>query len=87
MAVPITLMNCYNPEQFEIFGRTGDIEWATNECTFFTPPSEEKQRIYKNQNKTWRVQYGYYVTEDGIAHTVYTRLFIRNKHPEEAKRP
>lgn len=82
MGVPITFMNCYNPEQFEIFGRTGNIEWATSECTFFAPPSEEKQRIYKQQNKTWRVQNGYYVTPDGIAHTVYDRLFIRNKRPE-----
>ena len=86
MGVPITFMSCYNPDQFEIFGRTGNIEWATGECTFFAPPSEEKQRIYKKQNKTWRVQNGYYVTEDGIAHTVYDRLFIRNKHPEEAKK-
>jgi len=82
MGVPITFMSCYNPDQFEIFGRTGNIEWATRECTFFTPPSEEKQRIYTKQNKTWRVQNGYYVTPDGIAHTVYDRLFIRNKRPE-----
>lgn len=87
MGVPITFMSCYNPDQFEIFGRTGNIEWATSECTFFVPPSEEKQRIYKKQNKTWRVQNGYHVTADGVAHTVYDRLFIRNRHPEEAKKP
>ena len=86
MGVPITFMCSYNPEQFDIYGRTGNIEWAeSSECSFFTPPSEEKQRIYKKQNKTWRVQNGYYVTEDGIAHTVYDRLFIRNKHPEHYK--
>lgn len=86
MGVPITFMSSYNPEQFEIYGRTGNIEWATsNECSFFTPPSEENQKIYKKQNKTWRVQNGYYVTTDGIAHTVYDRLFIRNKHPEQPK--
>lgn len=86
MGVPITFMCSYNPEQFEIYGRTGNIEWATSdECSFFTPPSEEKQAKYKKQNRTWRVQNGYYVTEDGIAHTVYDRLFIRNKHPEEPK--
>lgn len=87
MGVPITFMSCYNPDQFEIFGRTGNIEWATSECSFFAPPSEEKQSIYKKQNKTWRVQNGYYVTPDGIAHTVYDRIFIRNKHPEETKQP
>jgi len=86
MGVPITFMSSYNPEQFEIYGRTGNIDWATSdECAFFTPPSEENQRKYKKQNKTWRVQNGYYVTDDGIAHTVYDRLFIRNKHPEQPK--
>ena len=85
MGVPITFLDKYNPGQFDIIGRTGNIEWATTECTFFTPPSEEMQNKYKKQNKTWRVQNGYYVTEDGIAHTVYDRLFIRNKHPEEPK--
>ena len=85
MGVPITFLDKYNPGQFEIIGRTGNIEWATTECAFFTPPTEEMQNKYKKQNKTWRVQNGYYVTEDGIAHTVYDRLFIRNKHPEEPK--
>ena len=85
MGVPITFLDKYNPSQFEIIGRTGNIEWATTECAFFTPPTEEMQNKYKKQNKTWRVQNGYYVTEDGIAHTVYDRLFIRNKHPEEPK--
>ena len=85
MGVPITFLDKYNPGQFDIIGRTGNIEWATTECAFFTPPTEEMQNKYKKQNKTWRVQNGYYVTEDGIAHTVYDRLFIRNKHPEEPK--
>ena len=83
MGVPITFMDKFNPEQFELYGRTGNIEWAeSNECDFFTPPSVEQQIIYKKQNKTWRVQNGYYV-EDGVAITVYDRLFIRNKRPEK----
>lgn len=84
MGVPITFMDKFNPEQFELYGRTGNIEWAeSKECTFYTPPSIEQQNIYKKQNKTWRVQNGYYVNEDGIAITVYDRLFIRNKKPEK----
>lgn len=86
MGVPITFLNVYNPDQFAIYGRTGNIEWATTNCEFFTPPSEAKQHIYKQQNRTWRVQNGYYVTEDGIAHTVYDRFFIQNKKPEVPKR-
>lgn len=83
MGVPITFMEKYNPDQFELLGRTGNIEWATSpDCYFFTPPDEETQSVYKKQNKTWRVQNGYHVTEDGIAQTVYDRLFIKNKNPE-----
>jgi len=67
MGVPITFMDKFNPEQFELYGRTGNIEWAeSNKCDFFTPPSVEQQNIYKKQNKTWRVQNGYYV-EEGVA--------------------
>lgn len=83
MGVPITFMDKFNPEQFELFGRTGNIEWAeSDDCTFFTPPSVEQQNIYKRQNRTWRVQNGYYV-ENGVAITVYDRLFVKNKHPEK----
>ena len=88
MGVPITFMQSYNPEQFELLGRTGDIEWATSDdCDFFTPPSEEQRKIFKTQNKTWRVQNGYHVDENGIAHTVYDRLFVRLKHPEPRRYP
>ena len=83
MGVPITFMDKFNPEQFELYGRTGNIEWAeSDECDFFTPPPAEQQKIYKKQNKTWRVQNGYYV-KDGIAITVYDRLFIKNKYPQK----
>ena len=85
MGVPITFLDKYNPNQFEVIGRTGNIEWATTECTFFTPPPIEDQEVFKQQNRTWRVQNGYYVSDDGIAHTTYDRLFIRNKHPEAPK--
>lgn len=88
IGVPITYMNVHNPEQFDLLGRTGEIDWATSEdCDFFTPPPEEERKIFKSQNKTWRVQNGYYVTDDGIAHTIYDRIFIRNKHPEPRRYP
>lgn len=78
MGVPITFLDKYNPEQFELLGRTGDLEWAENICDFFNPPSEYLQKIYKKQNKTWRVQNAYYVL-DGKAYNVYSRIFIRKK--------
>lgn len=78
MGVPITFLDKYNPEQFELLGRTGDLEWAENVCDFFNPPEESLQKIYKKQNKTWRVQNAYYVL-DGKAYNVYSRIFIRRK--------
>ncbi len=77
MGVPITFMEKYCAEQFVILGRRGDLEWAQNECTFFTPPSEEMQRKYKAMNKTWRVQNTYILDEKGIPQITYGRIFIR----------
>ncbi len=81
MGVPITFMNYYNPYDFEILGRRGDLEWAENECDFYTPPSKELQLKYKEINKTWRVQNTYILDKDGIPHITYGRIFIRKiKH-------
>ncbi len=78
LGVPRTFLDVYNPDQFEIVGRDGDLDWAENECDFYTPPSSEKQKEYKRQNKTWRVQNSY-VLKDGKPETIYARLFIRPK--------
>ena len=78
MGVPRTFLDVYNPEQFEIIGRDGDLVWAENSGDFYTPPSYEKQQEYKRINQTWRVQNSY-VIKDGIPETIYARLFIRSK--------
>ena len=79
MGVPITFMNKYNPNQFDIIWRGGDIEWAENECEFYTPPSNENATKYKKQDKTWRIQNPYLIDSDGKAKVVYQRIFIRHK--------
>lgn len=76
MAVPISFLDKYCPEQFEIIWRTGDIDWAFNECNFFSPPDEEKQVLYKKANKTWRIQNAY-LLEDNQTKTFYDRIFIK----------
>ena len=83
MGVPITFMDKYNPDQFEIIWRGGDIEWAENECDFYTPPTPEKAKKYKSQDRTWRIQNPYLVDKNGDAHCVYQRIFIRNKKPQK----
>lgn len=77
MGVPISFLEKYCPDQFEIVGRDGDLDLA-KEYDFFTPPSEEVRSKYKAANKTWRVQ-NVYMVIDGIASTIYKRLFIRFK--------
>lgn len=79
MGVPITYLDKYCPEQFEIIWRGGDIEWAESECDFFTPPSKEQADKFKKLDKTWRIQNPYLVDDDGKAQVVYQRIFIRKK--------
>ena len=80
MGVPITFLDKYNPDEFEIVGRDGDLDLSVT-YDFFTPPPEELREKYKYANRTWRVQNAYFVI-DGVAQTSYKRLFIRNKHPK-----
>ena len=78
MGVPISFLDKYCPEQFEIIWRGGDIEWAEKECNFFTPPSQDKATEYKKQDVTWRIQNPYLLT-DGKVRTVYQRILIKSK--------
>ena len=79
MGVPITFLDKYCPEQFEIVWRGGDIEWAENDCAFYTPPTTERADEFKRQDKTWRIQNPYLVTPEGRAQVVYQRIFIRKR--------
>ena len=82
MGVPITFLNKYCPEQFEIVWRGGDIEWCENICDFYTPPSVEKAKTYRERDKTWRIQNPYVVDEAGNANVVYQRILIRKKQQQ-----
>lgn len=79
MGVPITFMDKYNPNQFEIIWRGGDIDWAENECDFYTPPTPQNSAKYKQEDRTWRIQNPYLLDNQGNAHCVYQRVFIRRK--------
>ena len=79
IGVPITFLHKYNPNQFEIIWRGGDIEWAEKECDFYTPPTPENATKYKQQDHTWRIQNPYLLDNNGNAHVVYQRIFIRKK--------
>ena len=79
MGVPISFLDKYCPEQFEIVWRGGDIDWAEKECDFYTPPTQENDCKYKYENSTWRIQNPYLVDENDNAQTVYQRILIRKK--------
>lgn len=79
MGVPDTFLKVFNPEQYEILGRSGDTDWVLNECSFFTPPSEELCSFYKKYNKTWRIQNVYLLDKNKLPVIVYSRIFIRKK--------
>lgn len=76
---PYNFMDRYDPEQFEILGRRGDLKWAETECDFYTPPSPEMQQKYKDMNNTWRVQNTYILSDEGIPLITYGRIFIQSK--------
>lgn len=84
MGVPITFMEKYNPDQFEILG-TSDNGIVPDE--YKTTPGLSKEFVddyykaggkgsYKEGNPTA----GAY--KNGVASMIYKRIFIRNKHPE-----
>ena len=79
MGVPDTILNAYNPDQFEILGRSGDTDWVLKECDFFTPPPDDVMKKYKKANTTWRVQNAYLLDEAEMPIIVYSRIFIKRK--------
>lgn len=82
MGVPVTFLDKFNPDQFEIVGRDGDLDLSIT-YPFFTPPKDSATlQKYKSHNRTWRVQNAYVIGDDGYPRTIYKRLFIRNLHPE-----
>lgn len=84
MGVPITFLDKYNPDQFEILGRSHHLEWAqSDECGFFTPPSDAIQAKHRANDRTWRVQIAYLVDGEGAAYCMYQRLFIRHREVEK----
>lgn len=80
MGVPDTFISSYNPEQFEILGRSGDTDWVVNECQFYIEPDEEKKKRCKKYNNNWRRQNAYLLNSEGYPDNIpYSRIFIRRK--------
>ena len=79
VGVPITFLDKYSSEQFEILGMSGDRGYADNDCDFFIKPSLEEKQIMKIQNKDWRDTHPYFADGDTLTRLFYVRLFVRKK--------
>lgn len=83
MGVPITFMNKYNPDQFEIVGMShGDMGQALGVSANLT---EEQCQEYFRKNKAFRRGFVCYTDEAGNVIVPYMRILIKNKHPETPK--
>ena len=70
MGVPITFMDKYNPDQFELIGESGILGIKTEEIKRFDP----------------RGGVGFYLrNSDGTFKRVFKRIVIRNLNPEQSK--
>ena len=91
MGVPITFMDKYNPDQFEILGMDGQ------ECSPPTKTYKSKSKVVNGQRmrsntgtmgcviRTTQFGKGTYFDVGYPVKACYKRVFIRNKHPEAPK--
>ena len=93
MGVPITFMDKYNPSQFEILGVTGKYGLgleSTKTYDDFNEFNDKGEKTGCNGKKTngnpmlkgFPPSGNYYQKGDEIVHSLYTRILIRNKHPQ-----
>ncbi len=76
MGVPLTFMDKYCPEQFEIVGlakRGGDPRLKTKNYT------KDEYDNYSDLNA------GPTILKDSLPKVIYSRILIKNKHPENSK--
>lgn len=82
MGVPITFLDKYNPDQFELIGNTSDTDWlrsvgvkAMGQDTIDNLRKQgNKAHVTANMNSL-------YIKQNGKVSLPYARIIIRNKHP------
>lgn len=79
IGVPITFMDKYNPDQFEIIGlgiSNSGIEIGVR------PYTPEHKKYRKEVQKRGAVDGDLYMMIDGVVTVPYARVIIKNKHPK-----
>lgn len=79
MGVPITFMDKFSPEQFEIIGQP---QGESGRKLGLKPVSKELKKL----NPSLRDGQLYYIDADGKPKKPYARILIRNRHPETGGR-
>ncbi|PKE18532.1 hypothetical protein CW679_10600 [Macrococcoides caseolyticum] len=80
MGVPITFLNNYNPDQFEIIGL--GISNSGLECGV-QPYKPEHKKYRKEVQKRGAVDGDLYMIENGEVKVPYARILIKNKRMED----
>jgi len=98
MGVPITFMDKYNPEQFDVLGCAGKEGFGLNSHKFYDEFVEVRQNgnltgssgKKTNGNAVMKgkpTKGNYFQKGDEFVHSLYGRIFIRHKHqPHESNR-
>ena len=84
MGVPITFMDKYNPDQFEILGMCENENLYALKTKVYTT-AECKQAYFAKfgKNGTYDLNASGVILKDGIQEKVYQRILIRNKKPQK----
>lgn len=92
MGVPDTFLSQYNPEQFEIIGMASDVPKTLDHVSY---KSENRIAYERDGVVVWETEYT--VPERKLGNSLridnsgnpgrspYSRIIIRNKHPEQSK--
>jgi hypothetical protein len=76
MGVPITFLDKYNPEQFEVIG----LGISNSGLEFGVQPYKEKHRKFRKEvQKRGTVDGDLYMITNGIVDVPYARIIIKNK--------
>ena len=84
MGVPITFLDKYNPEQFEILGMCENLDLYHLKTKVYT--SEECRKAYLDRfgkKGTYDLNASGVIIKNGKKEKVYSRILIRNKHPQK----
>ncbi len=83
MGVPITFLDKYNPEQFEILGMCENMDLYHLKTKMYTT-EECRAAYFKKFGKkgTYDLNASGVIIKNGIKEKVYSRILIRNKHPQ-----